>query len=158
MSGMPEESEYADDVDFLDTDISNLERILPIATDVFKQWNLNINEQKTEFIHVYLANKTDLRPDGTPMSKNEEWRVSKLLGSLLCSTKDILHRINLGHIAFNNMKKVWIQGQGKRISINRKIHIYETHAHMWLLSLCMAQTAGQHLNTYIGKYLPPENI
>ena len=142
-SGMPEESEYADDVDFLDTDLSKLQSILPVATSVLKQWNLNVNEQKTEFIHVYLANKADCKPDGTPLAKDEEWRVSKLLGLLLCSTKDILHRINLGNIAFNKFKAVWIQG--KRISLNRKIQIYEAQ----VVSVIMYGSSSRAAPKYI---------
>jgi hypothetical protein len=122
-NGMPNESEYADDVDFLDEDLPTLQAIFPISEKVLKEWNLNVNNTKTEFVHFHLANKGDLKPDSTPLSGNEEWRASKLLGSLLCSTKDIIHRINLGHVAFNNFKKVWLQR--KTISLSRKLQIYE---------------------------------
>ena len=122
-AGMPEESEYADDVDFFDTDLSKLQSMLPVTNEVLKTWNLNVNETKTEFVHVYVANKNDYNSDGSPVAKNEEWRSSKLLGSLLCSTQDIFRRIILGNVAFNKFKTVWIKH--KNISLNRKIQIYE---------------------------------
>ena len=34
------DSEYADDVDFYDENRENLDVILPLATDIFKSWNL----------------------------------------------------------------------------------------------------------------------
>ena len=120
--GMPSESEYVDDVDFFDENKSTLNQILPITTKILKEWKLNVNESKTEFVHVHLAAKLDLKPDGSSWSGNEEWRVSKLLGALLCSSKDIIHRINLGNYAFSRFKKVWLQR--KTISLQRKLQIY----------------------------------
>ena len=120
---LPLESEYADDVDFIGEDEVKLQQILPIATSVLNEWSLQVNEQKTEFVKVYLAGKGDTDSNGVKVAGNESWRSSKLLGSLLCSTKDIFHRIHLGNIAFSNFKKVWLQG--KRISLQRRIQVYE---------------------------------
>ena len=64
-----------------------------------------------------------LKPDGKPLVDREEWRTNKTLGSLLCSTKDIFHRCYLGYAAFNNFKKVWMQGS--KISLDRKLCVYE---------------------------------
>ena len=97
--------------------------MLPICNEVFKQWNLNLNESKTEFVNVHIAKASDRRPDGTLLRGKEEWRNTKLLGSLLCSTSDIQRRINLGNAAFSKYKKVWLQR--KKISLARKIQIYE---------------------------------
>ena len=52
---MPEEDEYSDDTDFLGEELIQLEFILPVAAKVFKEWSLNINEAKTEFIHFCYA-------------------------------------------------------------------------------------------------------
>ena len=120
---MPLESEYADDIDFLDERLENLTNLLPICKNTLQEWNLKVNEDKTEFVHVYIANKGDTDANGQLLSKNEQWRISKLLGSLLCSTKDILHRIQLGNIAFANFKKIWLQRN--TISLDRKLLIYE---------------------------------
>lgn len=142
-NGMPLESEYVDDVDFFDENLAALNNILPVCTETLQQWNLNVNEQKTEFVHVHLAAKTDLKSDGTPLSGNEEWRISKLLGSLLCSTKDIIHRINLGHFAFNNFKKVWLQK--KTISLEVKLQIYEAQVVSVILYNACSWAAPKHI-------------
>ena len=52
--GLPHDTEYADDVDL--NDEVNLKRILPVATDVLKRWNLFVNEDKTDFTHVKMLN------------------------------------------------------------------------------------------------------
>ena len=92
---MPEEDAYSDDIDYLGEDKDALEALLPIATKVFKEWNLNVNESKTEFEHVYIAGKDEVKDDGKPLRMNEEWCSSKLLGSLLESRKDVTRRIML---------------------------------------------------------------
>ena len=114
---MPEESEYADDVDFLDEELIRLQFILPVANNVLKDWSLNINCSKTEFVHFHLAEKGDETRDAEP------WRKSKLLGSFMCSAYDIERRCISGNIAFNNYKNVWLQG--KNISTARLIQVYE---------------------------------
>ena len=58
-NGMPEETKYSDDVDFLDTDKSILDKLLPIATKVFEEWDLQINNSKTEFVSFQLAQKDE---------------------------------------------------------------------------------------------------
>ena len=63
--GLPLETEYADDVDFMDEDEENL-RTLPMATEILKSWNLFANEDKTDFTHVYLANSRKKVPMITP--------------------------------------------------------------------------------------------
>ncbi|KAL5252427.1 hypothetical protein ACHWQZ_G015262 [Mnemiopsis leidyi] len=66
------ESEYADDVDFLDEDPAALAQILPKATSVLKEWSLNVNEQKTEFVRVYLAGKNETDSFGVKTSERRE--------------------------------------------------------------------------------------
>ena len=48
--GMPEESEYSDDVDFMDTDKSTLDALFAKAKAILGKWNLLVNETKTEFV------------------------------------------------------------------------------------------------------------
>ena len=120
--GMPEESEYSDDVDFMDTDKDALIALLPIVTEVFSKWNLQINEAKTEFVHFRIADRYELREDGSPLRGNEEWCTTKLLGSLMSSTKDIEHRCTLGNIGFQSFKKVWMNS---RITLNKKLKVYD---------------------------------
>ena len=122
--GMPLDSEYADDVDFNDEDSDNLRAILPQAQEILKKWNLYVNEDKTEFTHIYLATKSDRDNDGNPLSGNEAWRKSITLGSMLCSKADIERRINLGYAAFNNYNKAW----NEKIPLNKRLILYNTHA------------------------------
>ena len=127
---MPLESEYADDVDFLGEDEHQLREILPVATSVLDAWSLRVNEQKTEYVKVYIAGKEETDMHGVKVAGNEPWRNSKLLGSLLCSTKDIFHRIHLANIAFSNFTKVWLQG--KRISCNCNCNYYNSQHKIYM--------------------------
>ena len=120
---MPEESEYSDDVDFMDTDEDTLTALFTTAKDVFSEWNLQINEAKTEYVHFRIADRDELMEDGkTPLRGNEEWCTTKLLGSLMCSVKDVGNRCMLGNIAFQSFKKVWMNS---RITLEKKIKVYE---------------------------------
>ena len=121
--GLPMEMAYADDNDFLDTRMKDLEDLYPIAKDVLQQWNLFVNDSKTEYTKIHVASKTAKGTDGKPLRDNEPWRSSKLLGSLLCSNKDIDNRCSKGWQAFTKFEKVWLRG--KKISLNRKLKLYE---------------------------------
>ena len=142
-SCMPLESEYADDVDFLGEDEQELKQILPVATSVLNEWSLRVNEQKTEFVKVYIAGKDEADSNGVKVAGDEPWRSNKLLGSLLCSTKDIFQRIHLGNIAFANFKKVWLQG--KRISLRRRIQVYEAQVVSVLMYGSCSWAAPKHV-------------
>ena len=120
---MPLESEYADDVDFMDEELIRLQFILPVANMVLKEWSLNINCSKTEFVEFYLAEKGDMDSKNKHIRDNESWRKTKLLGSFMCSSYDIERRCISGNIAFNDYKNVWLQG--KQISTCKLIQVYE---------------------------------
>jgi len=122
--GMPLESAYSDDCNFMNVEKESLEAILPIAKEVFKEFNLFINTEKTEFTHVFLAPVGETIPgrDDTMLRGNEDWRKSKILGSLLCSESDIAARCIAGNNAFYKFTKIWSQ---QNISVTRKIAVYE---------------------------------
>jgi len=61
ISGMPEEDKYSDDLDYLNEDKSLLVDLLPVATEVFKEWNLVVNESKTEFVHICILLRKMIR-------------------------------------------------------------------------------------------------
>ena len=105
-TGMPVEWEYSDDVDFVDDNLQSLQELLPTCREVLSEWNLHVNEGKTEFVHFYLAGKDELDSGGSPLVDNEAWRMCKSLGSLLCSTADIKRRINLAHAAFRTFSRL----------------------------------------------------
>ena len=121
--GIPMEWQYADDCDFNDEDEEALKTLEQEAKHILGEWNLTVNETKTEYVKFYLAKKTDRDDNNQPLAKNEPWRSSKLLGSLLCSEKDIASRCIKGAIAFGKFEKVWLAG--KKISLDRKLRLYE---------------------------------
>jgi len=119
--GLPLDSEYADDVDFNDEEEENLKIILPLATDTLKRWNLFVNEDKTDFTHVYLASSGEQDMSGKPLAGSEEWRKSITFGSMLCSKADIQRRISLGYAAFNKYQKAWTN----KIPLQKRLTLYE---------------------------------
>ena len=134
---MPLESEYADDVDFLDDDPIKLQFIQAVASNVLKQWSLNINTTKTEFVNFHLSQKNDAD------FEKEEWRQSKLLGSHMCSNYDILQRCIKGNIAFNSYKNVWLQG--RRIKISKLVQIYEAMVVSVIMYNCSSWAATKDI-------------
>ena len=142
---MPLETGYSDDVDFCNTDLVPLQEMFPIAKQVFLEWNLHINPTKTEFVQFYLAEPKPLKKRKVVVGKiyrgDEPWRTNKTLGSLMCPVKDIKNRIFLGHVAFSKFDKVWLSGS--KISISRKIRIYEAQVVSILLYNCNSWAAPQ---------------
>ena len=52
----------------------NLRQLLPICTEILKEWNLSvINESKTEFTNVYLADKNEVDSKGEPSRDQSLW-------------------------------------------------------------------------------------
>jgi hypothetical protein len=77
-TGLPLEWECSDDTDFNDEDRETLEDILLVCKDVFHEWNLYVNEDKTEFVHLYVAGKHDTDVDGALLHGNEPGSVRVL--------------------------------------------------------------------------------
>ena len=154
-TGMPLEWEYSDDVDFVDSEVEPLEELLPTCTEILGEWNLNVNEGKTEFVHFYLASKDDIDEEGLPLTDNEAWRTCKSLGSLLCSSADIKHRIILANAAFNTFSKLWLQG--RQIPLKKKLLVYDAQVVSVLLYNCSSWSAPkaimEKLNTCHRKHL-----
>ena len=121
---LPLEWEYADDADFVDEEEKNLQALLPICKDVLQEWNLLVNESKTEFTQFYIAGKNERDEKGELLKNREPWRSSISLGSKLCDKEDIQRRCTLGNVAFQDYKKVWEQGQ--RICLSTRLKIYES--------------------------------
>ena len=142
-TGMPLEWEYSDDVDFVDPDLEPLQELLPQCKDVLSEWNLQVNEAKTEFVHFYVAGKDDVDADGVSLHGNEPWRFCKSLGSLLCSTADISHRIILAHSAFQTYSRLWLRGV--KIPLKRKLVVYEAQVISVLLYNSSSWSAPKHV-------------
>ena len=58
--GLPSETQYADDLDFLSFAQQHLEQVLEVCSDQLPDWSLQVNRDKTECTHIYLA------PKGSP--------------------------------------------------------------------------------------------
>ena len=142
-SSLPLEWEYADDADFADEDEDKLHQLLPICKEILSEWNLLVNESKTEFEKFYLAGSDEMDGKGEPIKNREPWRKSVSLGSKLCSKEDIQHRIILGNVAFEKYKKVWMQGS--KINLKIKIKIYEAYVTSVMLYNCNSWATPQNL-------------
>ena len=134
---LPLEYQYADDCDFIYEDMEQLKQVEEYAKQILPQWNLIVNETKTEFVKVSLASKNEKVDKDQPLINNEPWRSSISLGSLLCSEKDITSRCIKGEAAFRKFEKAWMTR--KKISLDRKLRPYEAK---WCQSCFTTQTAG----------------
>ncbi|XP_033111648.1 uncharacterized protein LOC117112649 [Anneissia japonica] len=56
------------------------------------------------------------------MSPTGDWRKSKIIGSMLCSSSDITTRCIMGNIAFQSFSKIWIRRS--RIPLKKKLRLY----------------------------------
>ena len=124
-------------------ELEPLQNLLPICREVLREWNLTVNEEKTEFVHFYLAGRGELDDDGAALSDNEAWRACKSLGSLLCSTADIGRRINLANAAFSTFRRLWLCG--KQISLKRKLLVYDAQVVSVLLYNCSSWSAPKNV-------------
>ena len=149
------EWEYSDDEEFLAEVKDTLDKLLLLCKEIFGEWNLKVNEGKTEFTKFYIAGKDDLDAKGEPLKDREEWRSSITLGSKLCTIADINHRCNRGNHAFHEYKKIWLHGTN--ISLKRKLMIYEAQVTSVILynssSWAMTQKLSNKLDVCQRKHL-----
>ena len=87
-SSIPQETGYADDISFYSTDKLWLEGSLPYIAAYLREWSLNVNQDKTEWITIN--------------AKCDNWKSSKQLGSLMGEHEDIRRRIELASRAYIN--------------------------------------------------------
>ena len=118
------EWEYADEVDLANEKREPLNSLLPTACNTLKDCNLLVNESKTKFTHIYLANADQKDNNGKAVRGNEHWHNSKSLGSYLCSSTDVLHRCNLSTAAFHSFWAMWLRQS--LITLQRRLQIYHT--------------------------------
>ena len=140
---LPVEWEYADDADFADEDEENLREMLPICKEILAEWDLLVNESKTEFVRFYIAEKDEVDEKGEPVRGREPWRKSVSLGSRLCSKADITHRCILANAAFEKFNKVWIERS--HIAVQTKIRLYEALVTPVLLYNCNSWAAPDNI-------------
>jgi hypothetical protein len=124
-------------------DKQHLDRLLPIAAEQLQAVNLFMNEAKTEFTHVHLSHtqkaSKKASENGILLRGDEQWRKSKILGSLLCSSSDIAARCITGNIAFQSFWKLWIRGS--RIPLTKKLRLYNATCVSLMLYNCNSWAA-----------------
>ena len=98
--GLPTDTEYADDVDFLSSDCKRIQELLPDIAKCLKAWDLNINESKTELTNITRLNDRVC----------EEWRLTRKLGSLIGDHEDAARRMQLATAALHRLWALWIRG------------------------------------------------
>lgn len=86
------ESAYADDVDYIDQNPFNIDMIYNLLPETLKEFNLNINVQKTEFTNIERDNRQIK---------------TKKLGSLLGEMKEVEYRIKNANSSFMQLYNIW---------------------------------------------------
>ena len=99
--GLPSETQYADDLDFLSFAQQHLEQVLEVCSDQLPEWSLQVNTDKTKRTHIYLAHK------GSPDHGTEAWRKMKTLGSRLDCAVDLQAHINLAQLSMRKLQGMW---------------------------------------------------
>ena len=113
-ANLPLDVEYADDTDFISTSRLFLDDIERIAPACLAEWSLTINASKTERSSVCRhADRVD-----------EEWRMTRKLGSLLGEAEDVARRKQLANVAFRKPSTVWFRRS--RISLLLRLRLYDS--------------------------------
>ena len=146
---MPLEWEYADDVDFANNEREPLDLLLPTACNILRDWNLLVNESKTEFTHIHLADADQKDNNGKAVRGNEQWRNSRSLGSLLCSSADVFHRCSLGTAAFHSLWAMWLRHP--LITLQRRLRIYNAVVVSIMLYNCGSWAVPQSVLGHLDK-------
>ena len=110
---IPDESVYADDADFINVSPTQNDNLMSAVTDIFPEYNLIINDTKTEQTVLKRGNRND-----------ETWRSTKKLGSLLGDHEDILQRKQLAITSLRNLNEIWIRKN--RIRPEIRVKLYKT--------------------------------
>ena len=109
--GLPEHAEYADDTDFLSTEKTYLKQtVLPCVEQVFGEYNLIVNTEKTE--------------ETTVSADSKAWCEVKKLGSLLGQEEDLKRRIQLAATQFGKCSKLW---NTKGITLQTRMRLYNAY-------------------------------
>ena len=101
---------YTDDIDLIVENDKAVKSCISLINKTFQKWNLRCNLSETEI--------TNLK-----RSKDESWRLTKTLGSLLEDDEDSERRQTLSSIAFEKLSNLWKRAKG--VSERRKINFYK---------------------------------
>ena len=92
-----------------------------MATEILKDWDLFVNEDKADFTHVYQAKLGVKEEQGKLNTGRELWRKSITLGFMLCSKEDITRQISLGYMLLLTI----ITKPGTTRSLDKRLLLYE---------------------------------
>ena len=95
-----------------------------MCSDQLPEWSLQVNRDKTERTHIYLA------PKGSPDHGNEAWRKMKTLGSRLDCAVDLQARINLAQLSMRKLQVMW---GASRVNLAPKVRLYNAYIRPILL-------------------------
>ena len=135
---MPDETIYAEDANFLTTNMKKGAELNRIVKNILIEDNLKVNETKTE-------NTTIVRKE----RKDEKWRTVKKLGSLLGNSEDIARR-KLSMVSLKDMNKVWIRNDHIKQKLKLKLYqalvkpVLTYNSRTWGLT----KTQGDHLDSF----------
>ena len=127
-----------------------------------------MNETKTEFSQIYLAEATEIDSHGKALRGNESWEKNKTSGSLLCSTTDITARCMQGNVKFNSLRKLWIRRN--KIPLKIRLRLYKAYCVSIMLYNCnswavpkamlnkLDESHRRHLRTMTGHCWPKSLI
>ena len=113
-STLPNDCIYADDTDLINDCVEKKKRQLQLVAATFAEFNLQINDTKTEHTVLKISEK-----------KNEEWRSTKKLISLMGHQEDILRRKQLPTTVLHNLNNIWIRKNRKRELKLYKLKLYK---------------------------------
>ena len=125
-TALPDEIIYADDCDFITTDIRVKQFLNQNADRILLQHNLLVNTDKTE-------NTTLQRHPGKKGAEKEEWRKVKKVGSLLGDREDIARRKQLSTVSLRKLNSLWIR---KKAKVERRVKLYNSLVRSILLYNC----------------------
>ena len=132
---------YADDVDLIFDTEEEAQKYVPIISSTLRQWNLKVNESKTEITRIERY--------------QEEWKKVRKLGSLINESEDIKRRKVLAQNAFNELKNIWTRKD--KIREQKRIQLYEALVIPILLYNCgtwgLTKQNLESLNTMHRKHL-----
>ena len=78
---IPLESQYADGMEYLDENMEVVEKMMEVVPGILENWSLFVNESKTAYTCVYLAETKERDEHNKLLRGNEQWRETVVLGS-----------------------------------------------------------------------------
>ena len=127
-AALPAELEYADDVEFISSDLSYLQRSEATIASALAHYHLQVNTSKTEWTTL---NRLPRSATATPCT--EPWRKTRKLGSLLGDEEDCTRRQQLASAAFACLVPLI---RHKRVPERIRILLYNAYIRPILLYNC----------------------